>query len=51
MSLDFAIALCFKWFLFFLSDYDVDWYGGGSTITNPFTLINKQLVKEEEVIY
>lgn len=32
-----------------LIDYDVDWYGGGATITNPFTLINQQLVKDEEV--
>ncbi len=31
-------------------DYDVDWYGGNAVTTNPFTLINQQLLKEEEVI-
>lgn len=30
-------------------DYDVDWYGDNSTITNPFTLVNKQFLREEEV--
>ncbi|CAF1068723.1 unnamed protein product [Brachionus calyciflorus] len=29
-------------------NYDVDWYGDDSGITNPFTLINKQFLKEEE---
>ncbi len=31
-------------------DYDVDWSEGGTTITNPFTLIDQQLVKDQEVI-
>ncbi len=35
--------------LFRKKDYDVDWSGGGSTITNPFTLINKQIIKDEEL--
>ena len=30
-------------------DYDVDWYGGSATTVNSFTLINQQLLKEEEV--
>ena len=30
-------------------DYDVDWSEGGTTITNPFTLIDQQLVKDQEV--
>ena len=32
-----------------LKEYDVDWYGGSATTTNPFTLVNQQLLKEEEV--
>ena len=31
-------------------DYDVDWYGGGSVITNPFVLANEKGTKEDEVI-
>ena len=33
----------------FKLDYDVDWSDAGKSITNPFTLVHQQLVKEEEV--
>ena len=38
-----------KLYFFSIQDYDVDWYGGGSVITNPFVLNNEKGNKEDEV--